>query len=107
MRHWLALAAAPFLLSASDPTIDAGWPPLRFQGDGQGVIGIVFSSNVNAACGTAPQGYLFVGCVRKSEGDIVLILPNACQPQFRSETYARIVCHEAAHLGGWPASHGP
>lgn len=81
----------------------AGWPPQRFQRNN--AVRVTFTSGVAVtnicAGGVPPCGYVVLACQRASG----LILPNPCTYS-HSDEYARLVCHELAHLNGWPATHG-
>lgn len=49
-----------------------------------------------------------LGCAGISkDGDNYLIVPDPCPYAEEGETYARVLCHERAHLAGWPPTHGP
>ncbi len=96
----LSLGAAP--LAPNSSLINSGYPPVRYQGEAAAVV--YFLDDVSVACGKAEPGYVRIACATKTE----IAMPNPCKPEFYGERYARIMCHEKAHLGaiGWPATHG-
>lgn len=91
-------AAAPV---SADPypitDIFAGMPPPRLMGN----RAMTVSFGTLSHCGKPPPGKRFVGCVR---GPLVH-MGNPCE--FGHEQFARIMCHEMAHVNGWPRTHGP
>lgn len=101
---YLAAAAAV----AAPATISDGRPPERFTSTSAATVQLVDRGDVNAACGTAPEGFEYVACTRTRERKGVrvstIIMPNPCQ--FPEERFAQILCHEFGHVNGWPASHG-
>jgi hypothetical protein len=44
---------------------------------------------------------MFVACTTESH----ITLPDPCPFAFTGDHYAQIVCHEMAHVNGWPADH--
>jgi hypothetical protein len=102
---WKAALAVPLLLSAEQPAhgpIYSGMPPERFQGDFAAVV--VFTSNVEAFCGDPGPGLTIHGCAGMRDGvpTIIIYSPCASGP---TERFARIACHEGAHLQGWGGNH--
>lgn len=93
---WMALvSAAP--LAPNSTEISDEIPPVRFRG---GAVATVSMTGVEP-CGIPPKGFKFLGCVR----DNVIYMPNPCDVASK-ERYARILCHELAHLLHWPRTHG-
>jgi len=94
--------AAQQVVSAADQSIPVtnvydGMPPKRYQRDRASSV----SFGTVGECGTPPIGYQFEACVR----DQRVHMPNPCN--YPHEEFARLMCHENAHLFGWPSSHGP
>jgi hypothetical protein len=57
-----------------------------------------------AAMKTHDPRFQLVGCAMKlKKGGSVLVVENPCL--YPSDPYARHVCHELAHINGWPADH--
>lgn len=113
MRTCAALLLAIGLLPLSEPAkfatenntesdipvteIYAGEPPVRYMGNRAATV----SFGTISHCGEPPKDHHFVGCVRPP----LVHMPNPCD--YRDEDYARWMCHEMAHVNGWPATHGP
>lgn len=55
---------------------------------------------IDKACGKAEKkGFTKLGCV-KDNGQIYV--SNPCNwPEAKDDTYARLMCHEKAHVQGW------
>jgi hypothetical protein len=101
--------AIPANAPANSTWLAAGKPiPERFRGAPAGWLKIQFmeADEVNRVCagGQAVCGRIFYACVR---GD-TLIMPNPCDEPGAPEDkgYAGTLCHEVAHVNGWPATHG-
>ena len=92
----LAIAAA-LQLAAHSTLLSEGPPPARYRANTSFVITLV--NDIEAACGKAPRGYVFLGCTRGR----TVYMPNPCTTR---ESFARILCHEAGHVNGWPRTHG-
>lgn len=73
-----------------------GMPPARFMGPAS--THIVFGRL--DLCGKPERGY-FEACVRGK----TTYLPDPCTYGDREE-FARLACHELAHIRRWPADHG-
>lgn len=81
----------------------AGLPPVRFWGEGMGVV--FFKADVSTMCGKAPEGYVRLGCAWTTEsGTPVMVLPL---PQNYGEqvSYEVLVVHELGHWNGWGGNH--
>lgn len=89
------------LAATSTSLYDDGWPPLQYRGDLQ--TQVLFTSDIDAACGKAPAGMVKLACAK---GGRLIVLPNPCtSPAYANEDYARRVCHEMGHINGWPGDH--
>jgi hypothetical protein len=110
------LLCSSLVAAENNTTHDDGWPPLRYMGDHD--VAIHFTKDVTQVCGVAPAGYIMEGCefpvdpktgkpadTHAPDSIEVLILPNPCSPEYASESYAKLVCHELGHANGWPANH--
>jgi hypothetical protein len=96
----LALACAAFpLASATYPITDTfdGMPPPRLRAPMQMTV----RTGAVAECGDAGPSRVFEACVRGT----TVFVPNPCD--YPTEKFAILLCHEQAHLQGWPAEHGP
>lgn len=84
--------------------VNDGLPPVRFQGNATFVVQTHSPAEVDRICAPVPRpcGVTYYACTFGRHVD----LPNPCDPQFAGERFALTVCHEAAHVSGWPASHG-
>jgi hypothetical protein len=96
----LSLGAAP--LAPNSTLINSGYPPVRYQGEAAAVV--LFMDDVSVACGKAAPGYVILACAQ----DTTIALPNPCKAEFAGEQFAKLACHEKAHLKaiGWPRTHG-
>jgi hypothetical protein len=95
------LLAAPAMPQNNSPYSTAR-PPERFQKDNAAVV--VFVADVSTICGTLPDGYRIIACVRKSKsGAPIMVMPNPCL--FPGEVFSHIACHELAHVSGWTGLH--
>lgn len=75
-----------------------GMPPPRLRSP----LKMTVETGAVAKCGTPSPGHVFEACER----DGTVFLPNPCSYGDREE-FARLFCHEQAHLQSWPADHGP
>ena len=93
----IAEEPAPPVSAVAIPTTEfyAGMPPTRFQRTR--MMNVSFGTL--ARCGTPAHG-VFVGCIRSG----LVHMPDPCD--FGDEFFARTLCHEMAHLNGWPGTHG-
>ena len=88
-------------------------PPVRFQGPAMAVTVFLPPYRVREECQkrikeTPPEGIEIKACrIPPDEpgGISLLVLPDPCllAPQ---EYYAKVLCHEIAHINGWPNTHG-
>jgi hypothetical protein len=102
----LALASVAFpLASATNPKINNGMPPERFRGDVATVVIFTDRAGIGRLCGIAQPPYTIIACAGRIDGTPVIVMPNPC-PLGDSEIYAKVMCHEMAHINGWPATHG-
>jgi hypothetical protein len=81
-----------------------GWPPIRYQQDGPAHLVFASQREINRRCGDGglpPCGFIIEAC----QSGTTLYMPNPCRFP-HDDGYARLLCHEAAHLRGWPDTHG-
>lgn len=80
-------------------------PPERFQSDAAFTVEVRDQKGINRVChplfGVPPAGMKTDAC--STEGRV--IMPNPCDFA-ETERYARMLCHEMAHVNGWPPTHG-
>lgn len=78
-----------------------GAPP-EFQGNTHGIIATESPENIDAFCRSisenTPENRVILACAYPAMNSI--FLPNPCLYQER-DPYARLLCHELAHLQGW------
>jgi hypothetical protein len=119
MGKLLALTLTALMASTSTPAADIppphdprfpvtrvfdGMPPERLFGPAKAEI----SFGTVGECGTPPPDLYFKACVRYDMlGRGTVHMPNPCDPKYRWEAFAVLMCHEKAHINGWPGSHGP
>jgi hypothetical protein len=116
-RLWIAVevsciaavaALGCLILARSAPRFNAAeWsdavPPARFQG-GVTAATVVYldPTEVRSVCGKdqpkPPPWIVILACSDPSKA--IVVLPNPC-PLAKVEYFARLACHEAAHLKGW------
>lgn len=102
----LVTAAATALIAAAAATLftDAR-PPARFHDDVVFMLDVRDQAGIDAAChprfGVPPRGMKTDACTLDGR----VVAPNPCAFS-QSERYARMICHEMAHVNGWPATHG-
>ena len=100
------IAALAILLTSSaagETPYSTSAPPLRFQGDSLAMV--YFTSDVEAVCGPSDPGTKIIACTQPlKKGGHLVTLPNPCL-WADSEFFARIACHEAGHVLGWPGNH--
>jgi hypothetical protein len=101
----LALAAQ---LAANSTLYSDAIPPVRFQGDVNVQLEFVHPSTVLNRCRdelgvTFPlrTGDTLLACSRGG----AIAIPNPCL-YADGDGYARLLCHEIAHVNGWPGTHG-
>ena len=79
-------------------------PPLRYRAP-VSAVNIDFMSKAEAdrvcAGGVRVCGRIFYACASGRH----LNMPNPCDYPM-TDDYAKLLCHELAHINGWPASHG-
>ena len=66
----------------------------------------MFLSRVTAVCrGEPPAGKRIVACLQTlPDGSLRMVLPNPCAFA-EDERFARLACHELAHVNGWTGQH--
>lgn len=102
-------SAAPLAMPPAPPiapaTMDNGMPPKRFHGNSSAVIIFTDRAGIDELCDTADPGFQIVACKRTFENGVPLVVvPNPC-PIGNVELYAKIMCHEMAHVNGWSREH--
>jgi hypothetical protein len=92
----LAVAAGPSLFSAARP-------PARFTADATFVVEVRGQAQIDQRCqglfGVPPAGMKTDACSIEGRA----IMPNPCA--YPDESYARMLCHEMAHVNGWSSQH--
>lgn len=112
MKHALAITALALALASCEqnrPTctgeICDGWPPERFEAD-MNRVPVTFSSSVGAACEAVgleqTESTITKGCSVSGGRNYGIIVSNPCKEK---GSYAKLLCHELAHMNGWPADH--
>ena len=80
-------------------------PPERYRQDATFTLSVTDQPTIEATCqplfGIPPEGRETLGCTTAT----TVVLPNPCG--FPEDEYARMLCHELAHVNGWPATHDP
>ena len=97
------LTATPTAVQYHGPNFD-GMPPARYWGDFL-LEHTLYTMEVAKYCGKAPDGFVVLACVTTADnGERYKIMPNPC---FLGDVdfYARLECHENAHLRGWSSNH--
>lgn len=107
LKALLAGASVIPLASATqpDPKINNGMPPERFRGNTAAVVFFTDRAGIDQMCGVAPEPYRIIACAGKIDGAPVIVMPHPC-PHGDLEYFARVMCHEVAHVNGWPSTHG-
>lgn len=98
---WATIASIPIwalIAWAAMSLANAQMPPRQFQGGTEARIAFMAQDQVNWLCNTKRQANTLQACVI----DGTIIAPNPCQAP---GPYARIMCHEMAHINGYPAEH--
>lgn len=80
-----------------------GMPPERFKGEVIIPVGFLYLDSLGEVCGKAALPLVRLGCAT----DKAIAIIHPCAPAFKGEFFARLMCHEAGHVNGWPATHGP
>lgn len=112
MRHWLGLAALVALAAPSRATAPAPepaatsndeMPPPQFRGRTTFTITIgATQDEIERHCGKASSPKkVKIGCAVGRN----VYLGDSCEFGDLGETFARWVCHEAAHVRGWTGDH--
>lgn len=102
----LALAAFAVLAIAGSALAWGGAvrPPRRYQGDTTATVELLDPERVPPLCkalgGFSPPGQYAVACATGR----TIVMPNPCRWPNRSD-YADLLCHEMAHVNGWPSDH--
>lgn len=71
--------------------------PEQYQGKAVAVVLFVEPEDLPKHCGKPEKGLIRLGCA--DVGGPQMTLPNPCH--FKEEFYAKLVCHEKAHINGW------
>jgi hypothetical protein len=108
----LALGLPGFALITSDytpviqgGTVNSDMPPIRFQGNNTAVVHFTDQDGIHKYCGKPEPGFVMIACRRQThDGVDVVFMPNPC-PIGDREFYAKIACHEMAHVNGWTGDH--
>lgn len=79
-----------------------GWPPDRFTGNASARVHLVSPGEVVRQCSDAVIDPSIEACSFGPPNEIYM--PNPCAFP-RADNYARLLCHEIAHLDGWPDTH--
>ena len=91
-----------WMLSGCTTARYAAEPPARFQKPATFIV--MTTPYVEEACQTQgwhlPANYLYRACTKNG----VVTIPNPCT-WAPGDSYAELLCHEAAHAQGWPADH--
>jgi hypothetical protein len=90
----LSLAGCAAVI-ALDPVQE---PPPQFRGDVTARIEFVAPERVSLRCMERGVPYLANACT----GQGLMTMPNPCG---FSDAYAKIACHEMAHINGWANDH--
>ena len=99
----LALTAAAPAVPQHGPNFD-GMPPERYNGDFL-YEHTIYTMDISRFCGPNEPGYITLACVATADnGQKYKIMPNPCALG-DVDFYARLECHENAHLRGWSANH--
>lgn len=91
---------------ANSTYLSTDLPPDHYKnGDVTLEVEFVSPEEANRLCASQPSGkpvcgLVFFACVHGDK----LIAPNPCLTH--GEKFADLMCHEAAHRRGWPATHG-
>ena len=82
-------------------------PPGVYQQGTKVSVEFVHPARVGLRC--AERGAKFLGLPAINSGACadrhLMTLPNPCYSTQTGGWYARLVCHELAHVNGWPADH--
>ncbi|WP_374387101.1 hypothetical protein [Brevundimonas sp.] len=100
-----ALGELPYYPAPSPDIVDAAPPEYWSPPDAPAVILFGSPAEVDTVCrtgATVPEGYVILACT--SDTRRVMLMPNPCL--YQHEYYAKLMCHEQAHLGrgglsGW------
>ena len=100
----LALAPAGCMsLQAIEPIIA---PPARFQTDTVATVEFVGPAETGSRC--AERGATFIGLpafnAAACASTTLVTMPNPCTAS-GAGWYAELLCHEIAHVNGWPSDH--
>ena len=100
------LAVVSIFLSGPGTVTFDGMPPKRFQGPASMLVRFVPAKDIARVCGGVPDKLARLrACRRQLVGGMpILVLPDPC-PSGDAEYFARLACHEKAHLLGWKGDH--
>jgi hypothetical protein len=82
-----------------------GWPPERFQVMPRHPVQIEFGRKfINLECGHAQPPNVTEACSNTDTG--LIVMPDPCEFP-KDDDFARLLCHEVAHLppNNWPGNH--
>lgn len=100
----LAAATGHVPTGNGTPNFD-GWPPARFAGGNAARVYFTTQAVINRKCDDIPDppGFYTEACSSGPHPNTIYA-PNPCAFP-AGDDYARLLCHELAHLNGWPESH--
>ena len=85
------------------PNFD-GMPPVRYQGEWM-YDHTIYTMEINKYCGKADPGWMTIACITYTkDGTPYKVMPDPCVLG-DVDFYARVECHENAHLRGWGGNH--
>lgn len=100
-----AAAAASAALAPNSSLFSDARPPARYQAEATVTLKFAEQDQIDAAChpryGVPPAGMKTDACATGR----TIIAPNPCEYD-ETDRYAHLLCHEMAHVNGWPATHG-
>lgn len=84
---------------------NTGSPPYRYQGDVKVTIYFEQPNKINRDGQGGQVGCTGAVFAYSLQDKNTIHLPNPCTYP-ASDAYARLACHEMAHINGWPGYHG-
>jgi hypothetical protein len=75
-------------------------PPIKYQRDAQVTVYFESPNKINWDANKGQCGVVFAYQTKKE-----IHIPNPCVYP-KTDSYARLLCHELGHFNGWPVYHG-
>lgn len=103
MRGLLVVALCLLASASSAGLVDDSIPPVRYWSDFTVTLVTVPPNIMNQVCGWGDRRDVQVNACYIDKINTI-VMPSPCGAAYVDQT-AKLLCHEGAHVHGWPADH--